>query len=162
ATGPGAGHLLVVGAYRDDEVDGEHALHALANAAEERAHGVPTITLAPLGDDALAALVGDLLNRPADELRGLTMLVKVKTDGSPFFVVQFLRALHERRLLSRDLETGRWLWNADRIERAGVTDNVVTLLSAKIGALSAPARQVLAIGACIGQTFEATLASAPL
>jgi predicted ATPase/signal transduction histidine kinase/CheY-like chemotaxis protein len=156
-TDPDAAHLLVVGTYRSDEVDEAHPLHALAQAARGIERGLAPIELAPLGADALAALVGDMLNRPAAELWGLTTRVLAQTDGSPFFVEQFLRALHERRLLERDLETGQWRWEEGRIERAGVTDNVAGLLTAKIGALPEAARRALCVGAAVGPSFTPAL-----
>ena len=149
-----AAHLLLLGAYRDSEVDASHPLHALAAAAGDRGRHVVSVALEPLGDQALEDMVADVLDQPADDVRELSLRVKAKTDGSPFFVEQFLRALRERKLLARDLETGRWRWDADAIDRAGVTDNVVALLAAKIDALPEGARRVLSLAACVGPSFE--------
>src|SRR5438045_9664426 len=102
-------------------------------------------------------MVGDMLARPTDEVRTLSALLSARTDGSPFFVEQFLRALHERKLLTRDRETGLWLWQSEAIERAGVTDNVGEILTAKIGRLSPEAQRALSLAACAGASFEAAL-----
>lgn len=154
---PDLGHLLILGAYRDSEVDAAHPLQALAAAADAAGRSTKTVTLAPLGDEVIGDLVADLLEQPADEVDALAALVKAKTDGSPFFVVQFLRALHERRLLARDPLSGAFRWDALAIERASVTDNVGALLSAKIGELDPAARRALAVAACIGTSFEIAL-----
>lgn len=156
-TDQGAAHLLVVGTYRDGEVDDAHPVHALAAAAAACGRGLPLITLAPLGAATLAEMVGDMLARPADEVRELAARVLAKTDGSPFFVVQFLRALHDRRLLFRAPEGGAWRWDTEAIDRASVTDNVGALLSTKIGALNRDAQRALSIAACVGASFSAEL-----
>ncbi|WP_434424216.1 AAA family ATPase [Nannocystis pusilla] len=156
-TDPEVTHVLVVGAYRDNEVDAGHPLHALSAAVREGQRQVHTTELAPLGLEALLGMVADMLGRPAPEVRPLATLLKTKTDGSPFFVEQYLRVLHEQRLLVRDRESGAWQWDAGQLERAGVTDNVAALLTEKLDQLSPVAARVLVLGACVGASFEAAL-----
>lgn len=152
-----ATHVLLVGAYRDNEVDADHALHTLKKAVVENQRAVQTIDVAPLGLSALEGMVADMLERPVEEIGPIAAMLKAKTDGSPFFVEQYLRALHEQRLLERDFNSGAWRWNVAQIERARVTDNVALLLTQKLGELSALAQRVLALGACVGATFEAAV-----
>jgi len=158
-TDPTAGHLLVVGAYRDDEIDASHPLHALVAAVQDKGVTTRTHELAPLDEAALASMVADMLDQPLTEVEGLARLVKEKTDGSPFFVGQFLEALHERGLLLRDAETGRLCWQREAIERAGITDNVVALLSRRLEKLPPATQRVLETAACIGNRFELELVS---
>jgi signal transduction histidine kinase len=146
--------LLLCGTYRDNEVFEGHEVHLLRKSAEEGDHRVQSIRLDPLGTDALSSMVADILDRPSAELLPLVIVTKSKTDGSPFFVEQFLRALHESRLLTRDSETGQWMWEAAQIERAHVTDNVASLLAQDLRLLSMNARRVLSTAACIGSSFE--------
>ncbi|WP_437509926.1 AAA family ATPase [Sorangium sp. So ce1099] len=166
ATDPEIGHLLLLGAYRDDEVDGAPPpralppLRALVEATRASGRRAEVRALGPLDAQALVGMVDDMLRGAGNEVRALCSLVRAKTDGSPFFVEQFLRALHEQRLLLRDTYTGRWYWEAERIERAAVTDNVVALLTEKMGRLPEEPRRLLVAGACVGADFEASLVSA--
>ncbi|MGK3966550.1 AAA family ATPase [Sorangium sp. So ce118] len=166
ATDPEIGHLLLLGAYRDGEVDGAPSpralppLRALIEATRASGRRAEVRALGPLDEQALVEMVDDMLRGAGNEVRALCSLVRAKTDGSPFFVEQFLRALHEQRLLLRDTYTGRWYWEAERIERAAVTDNVVALLTEKMGRLPEEPRRLLVAGACVGADFEASLASA--
>ncbi|XXX78441.1 AAA family ATPase [Sorangium sp. So ce134] len=160
ATDPEIEHLLLLGAYRDAEVGEAHPLRALIEATRASGRRAAVHALEPLDDAALAGMIDDMLLGAGDEAQALCSLVRAKTDGSPLFVEQFLRALHEQGLLSRDLATGRWRWEAERIERAAVTDNVVALLTAKMGRLPEELRRTLAAGACVGAGFEASLVSA--
>ena len=152
-----AEHLWIIGAYRDSEAGPAHPLHAVVKAVGEAGRHARTLTLAPLKAEDIEEMVGDMLARPAEEVRELSALVSARTDGSPFFVEQFLRALPERGLLARDRATGRWRWQREAIERARVTDDVGELLTAKIGQLSPTSRRVLSLAACAGSSFEAAL-----
>ncbi|XYH97359.1 AAA family ATPase [Sorangium sp. So ce1128] len=154
---PAGQHLLVVGAYRDEAVGPEHPLNALLSASATSGAVTSRIALSPLGADAVTAMVADMLDRPEAEVEELSRLVKDKTDGSPFFVGQFLQLLHERKLLVRDAETGRWGWQREAIEQAGITDNVVALLTRRLQALSPELQRALQTAACVGDRFDAEL-----
>ncbi|XYH96664.1 AAA family ATPase [Sorangium sp. So ce1128] len=154
---PAGQHLLVVGAYRNEEVGPEHPLNALLSASAAPGAVTGRLALSPLGAEAVAAMVADMLDRPGAEVEELSRLIKDKTDGSPFFVGQFLKLLHERKLLSRDAETGRWRWEREAIERAGITDNVVSLLTRRLERLSPELQRALQTAACVGDRFDAEL-----
>ncbi|WP_437318273.1 AAA family ATPase [Sorangium sp. So ce385] len=160
ATDPEIEHLLLLGACRDGEVGEAHPLRALIEAIRASGRRAEVHALGPLDGEALAGMVSDMLPGAGDEAQALCSIVRAKTDGSPLFVEQLLRALHEQGLLSRDLATGAWRWEAERIERVAVTDNVVALLTAKMGRLPEQLRRTLAAGACVGAGFEASLVSA--
>ncbi|WP_437900329.1 AAA family ATPase [Sorangium sp. So ce124] len=154
---PAGQHLLVVGAYRDEAVGPEHPLNALLDASAAPGAMPSRIALSPLGAEAITAMVADMLDRPEAEVEELSRLVKDKTDGSPFFVGQFLQLLHERKLLVRDAETGRWRWEREAIERAGITDNVVALLTRRLERLSPELQRALQTAACVGDRFDVEL-----
>ncbi|XYH96516.1 AAA family ATPase [Sorangium sp. So ce1128] len=154
---PAGQHLLVVGAYRSEEVGPEHPLNALLSASAAPGAVTGRLALSPLGAEAVAAMVADMLDRPGAEVEQLSRLIKDKTDGSPFFVGQFLKLLHERKLLVRDAETGRWQWQREAIERAGITDNVVALLTRRLERLSPELQHALETAACIGDRFDGAL-----
>jgi len=155
-----ARHFLVVGAYRNDEVSSSHPLSEQIVALQQHGVALRTLMLSPLGMQAISALVADMLGRPQYEVEKLAELVKSKTDGSPFFVERFLKTLHEQRLLYRDAQTGHWLWQREAIERPGLTDNVVMLLTHRLAALPPALQSMLQLAACIGNRFESKLLGA--
>ncbi|XYI02377.1 AAA family ATPase [Sorangium sp. So ce1128] len=154
---PAGQHLLVVGAYRDEAIGPEHPLSPLLDASAAPGAVTGRLALSPLGAAAVAAMVADMLDRPEAEVEELSRLVKDKTDGSPFFVGQFLQLLRERKLLVRDAETGRWQWQREAIERAGITDNVVALLTRRLERLSPELQHALQTAACAGDRFDGEL-----
>src|ERR671932_1033373 len=89
------GHLLVLGAYRDNEVSAAHPFMLTVDEIVKSGAVVNTITLQPLSLADLNQLVADTLICDLSLARPLTELVYQKTKGNPFFSTQFLKALYE-------------------------------------------------------------------
>jgi predicted ATPase/signal transduction histidine kinase/tRNA A-37 threonylcarbamoyl transferase component Bud32 len=151
-TDEGTENLLLIGAYRDNEVD---ALHPLTDMVERLRQGGATIgriELLPLALGDLQQLVADTLHRGLPEVQRLAELVLAKTRGNPFFVMQFLEMLYRDHLVTR--AGGRWEWDITRIEAAGITDNVVDLMIDKVRRLPEATQQALRLAACVGNRFD--------
>jgi PAS domain S-box-containing protein len=152
-------HLLVVGAYRDNEVSSSHPLLRTLEAMHKAEARVQEIVLAPLVLDDVGAFVSDALHCEPAHVRPLAQLVHEKTGGNPFFSIQFLTELAEERLLVFEPVTRAWQWDINRIRAKSYTDNVVDLMSAKLRRLSAPTQEALRHLASLGNFADvATLA----
>jgi len=145
--------LLIIGAYRDNEVEPGHPLVSLVAELGKTGFRSTDIQLGPLDRETLHHLVADTLTSRPEEVESLAELVYEKTHGNPFFAHQFLVTLNERSLLRFDPSTGAWFWEVDTIRAANVTDNVVDLLIESMQELPAATQQVLVIAACIGHSF---------
>ncbi|MEP7123114.1 MAG: AAA family ATPase [Byssovorax sp.] len=158
-TDPSTKHLLVLGAYRDNEVEATHPLMVALEAIRREGGAVSTIRLAPLDLAHVNQLVSETLRCAPEASLSLATLSLQKTHGNPFFLGQFLRSLSEEKLLAFDPSRRAWRWDADEIRRRGITDNVVELMAGKIRKLPEPTQRVVKLAACIGNTFDlATLA----
>jgi predicted ATPase/transcriptional regulator with GAF, ATPase, and Fis domain len=146
--------VLFVGAYRDNEVPSDHPLMKTAAEIRQAGAAVTDITLAPLRLPDLEQLVADALLCVVDRARPLAALVQRKTDGNPFFVTQFLKALHRDGLLQFEHGARRWTFDLDRIEKAAITENVVDLMTGRLRRLRPSTRQAVTLAACIGPTFS--------
>jgi predicted ATPase/signal transduction histidine kinase/tRNA A-37 threonylcarbamoyl transferase component Bud32 len=151
--------LLVIGAYRDNEVSPTHPLMTLLGYFQKQGVTVNTITLTPLSQAHLSQLMTDTLQHSTGELLPLVELVLQKTEGNPFFVNEFLKSLHAEDFL-RFNETSRlWEWNMAQIQAQDLTDNVIELLIGKLQKLAATTQESLRLAACVGAQFDlATLA----
>ncbi|MDJ0837980.1 MAG: AAA family ATPase [Acidobacteriota bacterium] len=91
--------LLLIGAYRDNEVDRLHPL--MVSRVEWEKKGVPIreMSLAPLDLTEVTRLVAETLAQEPDAVTDLAGLIYKKTGGNPFFTCQFLLSLHEERLV---------------------------------------------------------------
>jgi len=94
-SGPEVRHLLLVGAYRNNEVSSSHPLTRTLDAIRNAGTTMREIVLMPLRLDDVDRLVADTLQCTQDAAHPLAQLVQEKTGGNPFFVIQFLAALGE-------------------------------------------------------------------
>lgn len=153
-------HLLLVGAYRDNEVDSSHPLRgALAEIAVSKT-SVHHLSLANLVVGDLTKLVADALRCRPEHARSLAQLVHAKTGGNPFFAIQFVTSLEHEGLLAFASENARWAWDVGQIARKGFTDNVVDLMVARLSRLPGHVQKALKHLACMGNgAHVATLAT---
>ncbi|MFZ2109827.1 MAG: AAA family ATPase [Roseiarcus sp.] len=152
-------HLMLIGAYRDNEVDAAHPLTRKLDAIRQAGAKVQQIRLAPLAHDDLGQLIADALRSEPAAIAPLAALVQGKTAGNPFFVIQFLHTLAEEGLLVFDHDAARWRWDLERIHAKGYTDNVVDLLVGKLSRLPVETQQALQQMACLGNAAEMTMLS---
>jgi predicted ATPase len=108
------------------------------------------IALAPLSLGDVTQLVVDSLHAEADCAKLLAQLIHEKTDGNPFFAIQFFRALAEEKLLVFDVATAAWRWDLEQIRIRGFSGNISELVTDKLGRLSDATLQILKQLACLG------------
>ncbi|MEG4231406.1 AAA family ATPase [Microcoleus sp. Pol11C3] len=152
-------HLLLIGAYRDNEVSATHPLMLTLDKVGKAGAIVNTMTLAPLDSISLNQLVADTLSCPPNLAQRLTELVEQKTKGNPFFATQFLKTLHQDKFINFDLKAGHWQCDISKVREAALTDDVVEFMAQQLQKLPIETQSVLKLAACIGNQFDlATLA----
>jgi predicted ATPase/signal transduction histidine kinase/GAF domain-containing protein len=154
ATHPEVKHLLLIGAYRDNEVSPTHPLSRTVALTQEAGARVTQIDLAPLGPADVDRFVADALHCDLNVARPLARLVHEKTDGNPFFTIQFLTALADERLIAFDQSASAWRWDIERIRAKGFTDHVVALMIGKLQRLPRATQVALQQLACMGNSCK--------
>jgi predicted ATPase/signal transduction histidine kinase len=158
-TEPEVRHLMLVGAYRDNEVDPSHPLMRTLGMIRKAGGRIEEIVLAPIKPDDVGQLIADSLHCEREIARPLAQLVHEKTDGNPFFAIQFFMALAEEALLVFDPGAAAWSWDLHRIRTKGFTDNVADLMAAKLSRLPDVTQAALGQLACLGNVAQiATIA----
>jgi PAS domain S-box-containing protein len=147
-------HLLLIGAYRDNEVGAAHPLLRTLEVIRKDGERVQEIALAPLRHDDVDRLVADALHCEPERAGTLAQVMHQKTGGNPFFVIQFFTALAEEGLLAFDPITRTWQWDVYRIRARNYTDNVVDLMTEKLKRLSATTQEALKKLACLGSVAD--------
>ncbi|WP_334392926.1 ATP-binding sensor histidine kinase [Bradyrhizobium sp. AZCC 2262] len=150
----GVRHLLLIGAYRDNEVTPAHPLMRTLDRIRSAGAQVQEIVLAPFANKHVVDLIADSIRCDRHDVAPLAALVHAKTAGNPFFVVQFLSALVEEGLLTFDHSSANWSWDLAGIHGKGYTDNVVDLMIGKLSRLPASTQKILQRLACLGSTAE--------
>jgi len=154
ATHPDVRHLLLVGAYRDNEIGPAHPLMRTLEAVRKVGVQVEEIALAHLRLDSVARLIADAIRCEPERVQALARLVHEKTGGNPFFVIQFVTALAEEGLLAFDPAAAAWGWDIGHIRAKNYTDNVVDLIAGKLQRFSATAQEAVKQLACLGNVAE--------
>jgi PAS domain S-box-containing protein len=152
---PDVRHLLLVGAYRDNEVGPAHALARTLARLRGAGGRVREIVLAPLRLEDVARLLADALHMEPGRVRPLAELMFEKTAGNPFFTIEFMLALAEHELLTFDPGMTAWTWDLPHIRLKGFTDNVADLMAAKLSRLARVTRKALGQLACLGNVANA-------
>jgi PAS domain S-box-containing protein len=158
-THPEVRHLLLVAAYRDNEVGPSHRLMRTLDAIRETGARVHEIVLAPLGFTDIGRFIADALHCEAAHARTLAELVEEKTGGNPFFAIQFLIEMAEDGLLAFDPDAAAWTWDIARIGATNYTDNVVDLMVRRLKRLPLGAQDALTHLACLGSVVEVDMLS---
>ncbi|SOE83666.1 PAS domain S-box-containing protein [Burkholderia sp. YR290] len=143
-------HLLVIGAYRNNEVDAAHPLSRTLENIRASNVRVEEISLAPLASEHLQQLVVDALHCPSTRALPLARMLHQKTGGNPFFALQFFSSLADEGLVTFDHAAGRWSWDISHIYAKGYTENVVELMISKLNRLPVTTQIALQRFACIG------------
>lgn len=148
-------NLLVIGAYRDNEVS---AVHPLIEMLEHLYRGdtvINHLVLQPLTIEAASQLIADALHDHHGRSQPLAELLFHKTGGNPFFLTQLLQTLYTEHLLTFNFTKGTWQWDIPQIQSLGITDyNVVELVARNLQKLPPFTQQVLKLAACIGNRFD--------
>jgi predicted ATPase/class 3 adenylate cyclase len=156
-------HTLIVGAYRDHEVEEGSALLSLPDRLCALGARAALMRLKPLSRAHVEQYVREALHIEAQDpqmgaaLSALSAKLYEKTEGNPFFVMQLLYSLHEAEILTFNLDTLRWEWDLKTVEERGFTEHVIELLTRRLARAPEETRRALFTAACIGNTFSVPL-----
>lgn len=147
-------YWLFIGAYRDNEIDALHPLQHMLEAVRKVRQHVRHLALEPLHLPDVQAWLADACNGSPARTEPLASLVLAKTHGNPFFMGEFVKMLYTEGLLTFDSQHRTWQWDIALLQAQHITDNVVTLMAAKMRKLSQPTQQIIQLAACIGSRFD--------
>ncbi|OUL67986.1 AAA family ATPase, partial [Paraburkholderia hospita] len=82
-TGSDLRHLMLVGAYRDNEVDAAHPMMGKLQAIRNAGVKINEIKLAPLARQHISQLIAEALHCAPARIAPLAQLVHEKTGGNP-------------------------------------------------------------------------------
>jgi serine/threonine protein kinase len=150
--------LLVIGAFRDNEVDASHPLMGFIVDQEKAGKLSRILKLDNLQPPHLETFLSDTL-RSQKGIQALGTSIYEKTRGNPFFTRRLLLSLYDEDRIRYDSDINSWKWAMGDIITAGIADNVADLLAKKIAQLPEDTQNILKLAACIGNRFDlATLA----
>ncbi|HVO65037.1 MAG TPA: AAA family ATPase [Syntrophales bacterium] len=147
-------YLLIIGAYRDNEVDNLHPLVVTADEISNKGAIVKRIGLMPLNIFHIQCLIMDALDCSSDKAEELALFIHRKTNGNPFFINEFLKKLHNDGAFKFDHAQDKWNWDIENIRQMGITDNVAELMTEKIIRLPLHIQHTIMLASCFGSHFN--------
>lgn len=147
-------YLLLLGAYRDNEVTATHPLTLTLDELRPAKLTVNTIYLTTLNLTDLNSLIADTLACTPELAQPLTNLVYTKTHGNPFFSNQFLKSLYEDGFITFNGEHGYWQTDIAQVQALVINDDVVEFMALQLQKLPLVTQELLQLAACIGNQFD--------
>lgn len=149
--------MLIIGAYRDNEVDAHHALTMMLQDLTKKSINVFDLKVRPLPFEDVSQMIEDTLHQ--SDMEEISALIFEKTKGNAFFTIQFIRLLLDQQYLKYDEFDKVWTADIEKIKAQSFSDNVIDLMIRKIKSLEVPTQRALTMAAAIGNTFDLGLVS---
>lgn len=147
-------HLLLIGAYRNNEINQDHSLIVMVDNIIKNKDIVNQINLENLTLNNVSNLIADTLKSDINKVKDLSELVLKKTGGNHFFTKQFLQTLYIKKLIYFDYNQYQWQWDIKHISSQNITDNVVELMIYQLKTFPESTQSLLQLSACIGNQFS--------
>lgn len=148
--------LMIVGACRGNEVAFGHHLSVTLRELEANGTIISEVQIGNISTAQIAEIISDLVEQDLENenVQRLANILKERTDGNVFFLLQLLRFMTEQGFL------GKGQFSADLCQLEDQRLNVhtpVALLTHKMRSLPESTQTVLKTAACFGNEFDETL-----
>ncbi|NLM20300.1 MAG: AAA family ATPase [Peptococcaceae bacterium] len=153
------GYLLIVGAYRDNEINENHPLSIIMEELRMEEIPVREIGLNSLNRKEVTEFLAEALHCPEEKLNVLADTMYRKTCGNPFFLGQMIKSVYEEKLITFDIQKGCWEWETESIQRIHAPDDVIDFMLLKLQKLPQETLDILKLASCIGSTFDMKILS---
>ena len=120
-------HILLIGAYRDNEVDQNHPLTIFQNQMRSKEKRIESLSVPPLRIVDFEALFSDSFNRHDAEIKPFAELMHKRTEGNPLFCKQLINRIYHEKLLYFDYHRHHWDWKLEEIKNLKISENIVEL-----------------------------------
>jgi class 3 adenylate cyclase len=145
--------ILIVGTYRDIELDRKHPLSSML-ADLRRETGFERLLLRGFTADEVRALLENAADHEMDGAGvALAEAIHRETEGNPFFIEEVVRHLVESGKIFRN-EEGRWISDAKTTEEIGIPEGVREVIGRRLSILSEACNTVLAHASVLGREFD--------
>jgi histidine kinase len=146
-------YFLIVGAYRDNEVNRDDPLYAFLRQVRE-ATQVTEMHLDPLKEEDVVEFVADTLCSDPEKIEDLAGILDRKTYRNPLFLGQALKAAYDENVIRLNERTGSWEWDGGSLESLDMPGDVAELIRMRLNRLPKDTLHVLKLASCLGHAFN--------
>ncbi|WP_158602276.1 helix-turn-helix transcriptional regulator [Cohnella endophytica] len=151
---------LIIGTYRDDELDESHAFRTLfLEPSDSLDTGSHFMNIRALGHSDVVRYVADMLHDDASEVKPLAEVLNRQSAGNPFYITQMLQTYYDQSLLSFNPNQQRWTWNLEGIGQLEGFHDVIDLIMKRFETLPEETRHILGLAGCLGSSFDLMMLS---
>lgn len=123
--------MLIVGAFRSNEINEEHPLSELIREFRKEHSCGTCLLLPPLRRTETEKLVADMLDARLGDMAALCQYLYLKTGGNPFSLRQLLALIHDDGLLYFSRQKGYWQWDLEAIQDLPHGEDVLEMILRK-------------------------------
>ncbi|MFD2672163.1 AAA family ATPase [Marinicrinis sediminis] len=147
-------HVMIIGTYRDHEVNEEHRLHELfLDTPESAVAPIGVMHIQGLSYPEVLRYLSDMLQTEAEEIRPFADVLYPQTAGNPLYLNEMVQTCHERSCLYFNAERMGWEWDLPAMQEMVGFQHVVDLIRSRIHMLPEATRRVLGWAGCLGASF---------
>lgn len=153
-------HVLIIGTYRDDELDVRHAFRkSVFEQSDSLDIANHFMNIHALGHSDVIRYVADMLYDDLSEIKPLAEVLYRQTAGNPFYLTQMLQTYYDQGLLHFNSDKMRWNWQMEEIRQMEGFHDVIDLIMRRFETLPEETRQVLGLAGCLESSFDLSMIS---
>ncbi len=146
-------NTLIIGAFRESEIDASHQLNGILKKAGQTSSSIVIIKLGPLDIENLKKFVVRCTNQNSVIASPLAVFLFERTNGNPFETMEFFKWLELKNFLKLEPNTGVWFWNGSDTDTSKIPLGIIDLLTKRFKNLPPDIKKILSWAACIGNEF---------
>ncbi len=146
-------NLLIIAAYRDNEIDANHIVNTFLKDVQKKIEA-QMIAVEPLKIENIEELIQDAFGDSSEQGKEFARILHQKTHANPFFVEKMLLHLDESKAFSFDQKKGAWNYDLTAIKAVDISDNVLEFMVSSLKQLDLEARTLIQVAACVGSSFD--------
>lgn len=147
-------HFLIIGAFRDNEVQVGHPLEMMLEDLKEEAVQITNIPIGPLNYSHVYEWTKRILSIKGNDTAFLAELVYRITQGNPFFMVQLFQSFHDEQIISFHPKKAKWVVQEDLLNQIPMSDTIIDFILKRINKLPKGTKQILELASCFGNHFD--------
>lgn len=145
-------NLLLIGAYRDDEIREGHYVEKFINFANANRFPVEQMFIKSFDINKMVRFVSGLLYDSEDNVMEIARFILKKGQGNPFFSIELLKQLIDEKIITRVKD--KWEIDKDAIEKIEVPSTIIDIILKRISELDSKEKNILSHAAAIGDKFD--------
>ncbi|WP_307472845.1 ATP-binding sensor histidine kinase [Cytobacillus purgationiresistens] len=147
-------YLMVIGAYRHNEINDQHPLKKTIKTLREEDVPFVEIPLTNLSKATIYDWLGDSLLDSGKQTEELSFFMHRITQGNPFYTKQLLQSFYEDGHIVLLPEERRWAVQYNTIIESPINEDIINFIVGRIRLLPQETQNVLKLASCIGNLFD--------